>query len=85
MANEVKYENQVWGEPITGERLSTNGYYTGHHKGTVLQDALVEGVNQPYGVEEGIVRYGTMLGDAIEGSVPAVKVEEEEEEEEEAE
>ena len=75
MANIVKYANQVWGEPITGERLSTNGYYTGHHKGTVLQDGKVEGIQQPYGVEEGIVCLGTMTQDAIEGSMPEMVTE----------
>lgn len=70
MANEVKYENQVWGEPIAGERLSTNGYYTGEHKGTVMQDASVEGVQQPHGVEEATVRYGTITQDAITNSMP---------------
>ena len=72
MANIVKYENQVWGEPITGERLSTNGHYTGEHKGTVMQDALTSGTDNAHGVEEGIVRYGTMTQDAIEGSTPTV-------------
>lgn len=74
MANEVKYQNQVWGEPIDGERLSTNGHYTGEHKGTPTQDAL--GANTTNGnahyVEEVIVRYGTMTQDAIEGSTPKV-------------
>lgn len=70
MPNEVKYENQVWGEPIAGERLSTNGHYTGEHKGTILQDASVGGTEQPHAVEEGMVRYGTMMGDAAEGSMP---------------
>lgn len=70
MANKVKYQNQVWGEPITGERLSTNGYYTGEHKGTVMQDAAVEGTEQPHAVEEGTIRYGTMMQDAIPGSTP---------------
>lgn len=76
MANEVKYQNQVWAEgtPIAGERLSTNGHYTGEHKGTVMQDASVEGTEQPHAVEEGIVRYGTMMGDATVGSMPAVVV-----------
>ena len=69
MAHEVKYENQVWGEPIAGERLSTNGHYTGEHKGTVTQDALVS--MTAHMVEDGIVRYGTMTQDAIEGSTPA--------------
>jgi hypothetical protein len=70
MPNEVKYENQVWGEPIAGERLSTNGHYTGEHKGTVMQDASVEGTEQPHAVEEAMVRFGTMMGDAAEGSMP---------------
>lgn len=74
MPNEVKYQNQVWAEntPIDGERLSTNGHYTGEHKGTVMQDASVTGVQQPHKVEEAIVRYGTMMGDAVAGSVPEV-------------
>ena len=74
MANEVKYQNQVWGEPIAGERLSTNGHYTGEHKGTPTQDKL--GVSTTNGnahyVEENIVRLGTMTQDAIEGSTPTV-------------
>ena len=70
MPNKVKYENQIWGEPIAGERLSTNGHYTGEHKGTVMQDAAVGGTEQPYAVEEGTVRYGTIMGDAAEGSMP---------------
>lgn len=74
MPNKVKYENQIWGEPITGERLSTNGHYTGEHKGTVMQDAAVGGTEQPYAVEEGTVRYGTIMGDAVEGSMPALGV-----------
>jgi hypothetical protein len=76
MANEVKYQNQVWGEPIAGERLSTNGHYTGEHKGTPTQDKLGVGTtngNAHY-VEENIVRYGTMTQDAIEGSTPKVVV-----------
>lgn len=70
MPNEVKYKNQVWGEPISGERLSTNGHYTGEHKGTVMQDASVDGTEQPHSVEEGIIRYGTMMQDAVSGSTP---------------
>ena len=68
MAHEVKYQNQVWGEPLTGERLSTNGHYTGEHKGTVTQDAKAS--MTPHMVEENIVRYGTITQDAIEGSTP---------------
>lgn len=72
MANEVKYKNQVWGEPIAGERLSTNGHYTGQHKGTVMQDATTGATDQPYEVELGTVRYGTITQDAVEGSTPEV-------------
>ena len=72
MANEVKYNNQVWGEPIAGERLSTNGFYTGEHLGTPLQDALDVGGTQPYTTELQTVRLGTMTQDAIAGSMPTV-------------
>lgn len=75
MANKVKYKNQVWGEPISGERLSTNGHYTGEHKSTPMQDALGESTtngNAHY-VEEVTVRYGTMMQDAISGSTPEVE------------
>ena len=68
MANMVKYQNQVWGEPIAGERLSTNGHYTGEHLGSVTQDAKVN--MTAHMVEENIVRLGTMTQDAIEGSTP---------------
>lgn len=68
MANTVKYQNQIWGEPLTGEVLSVNGHYVGEHLGTPTQDVLVE--MKPHMVEEGIVRYGTITQDAIEGSTP---------------
>lgn len=68
MANIVKYQNQVWGEPIAGERLSTNGHYTGEHLGSVMQDAKAS--MTPHIVEEGIVRLGTITQDAIAGSTP---------------
>ena len=70
MANEVKYQNQVWGEPIAGERLSTNGHYTGEHLGSVTQDA--KATMSAHMIEESIVRLGTMMQDAIEGSTPEV-------------
>lgn len=73
MANVVKYQNQIWGEPITGEVLSVNGHYCGEHLGTVTQDAKAE--MKPHMVEEGIVRYGTMTQDSIEGSTPEVATE----------
>lgn len=72
MANEVKYQNQVWGKPITGERLSTNSHYTGEHLGSVIQDASVEGTEQAHSVEAATIRYGTMAQDAIEGSTPKI-------------
>ena len=74
MANIVKYNNQTWTTPeeVNGERLSTNGCYTGQHLGSVLQDAAVEGVEAPYEVEESIVRYGTMTQDAIAEAMPTV-------------
>lgn len=74
MRTDVKYENQVWGEPIAGERLSTNGHYTGEHKGTPMQDAKDASANTAHYVEGATVRYGTMTQDAIEGSTPKVKV-----------
>ena len=74
MANEVKYQNQVWGEPITGERLSTNGHYTGEHLGAPTQDKLgVNTTNKDAHYVDGVtVRLGTMTQDAIEGSTPEV-------------
>lgn len=70
MANEVKYQNQVWGEPLTGERLSTNGHYTGEHLGSVTQDAKAE--MTAHMVEDATIRYGTITQDAIAGSTPKV-------------
>lgn len=70
MANEVKYQNQVWGEPITGQRLSTNGHYTGEHLGSVMQDAAVGETEKAHAVEEATIRYGTITQDAIPGSTP---------------
>lgn len=74
MAHIVGYENQEWGEPIDGERLSTNGNYTGQRLGTPTQDALdVAGQNlDAYYVEQTTIRLGTMTQDAIEGSTPDV-------------
>ena len=70
MANIVNYENQVWGEPLTCERHSTNGHYTGEHMGSVTQDAKHE--MTAHIVEANTVRLGTITQDAIEGSTPAV-------------
>ena len=70
MANEYKYQNQTWGEPITGEVLSVNGHYVGEHLGAVTQDAKAEMV--AHSVEAATIRYGTITQDAIEGSTPEV-------------
>lgn len=70
MANQVKYKNQIWGEPLTGEVLSVNGHYVGEHLGSVTQDAKASMV--AHMVEDSIVRYGTITQDAIEGSTPEV-------------
>lgn len=70
MPNVVKYNKVDWpeGTPIAGERLATNGHYTGEHLGAVTQDALVE--MTPHKVEEGIVRLGTMTQDAKDANFP---------------
>lgn len=74
MANEVKYNNVDWGEdtPIAGERLATNGHYTGEHKGTPMQDAKDSTANTAHCVESGVVRLGTMTQDAIDSDFPTV-------------
>lgn len=77
MANEVKYNDVNWpnGTPIAGERLSTNGYHTGQHKGTPTQDANgTTAENTAYYVENNIVRYGTMMGDAADTNFPTIIV-----------
>ena len=80
MPNEVKYSPQEWGADsiIEGERLSTNGYYTGEHKGTVMQDAAVGGTEQPHAKEESKIHFGTIMQDAVEGSMPEVVSDDEE-------
>ena len=72
MPNEVKYNNVVWpeGTPIAGERLATNGHYTGEHKGAPIQDATNADANAPHYVEGAIIRLGTMLGDAADENYP---------------
>lgn len=77
MANEVKYNNVDWAEgtPIAGERLATNGHYTGEHKGTVTQDAVDETANVAHYVETVTVRLGTMTQDAIDENFPTVVTE----------
>lgn len=75
MANKVKYANVNWpeGTPVAGERLATNGHYTGEHKGTPMQDKLGNGTsNAAHYVEGAIVRYGTMMQDAADENFPTV-------------
>lgn len=72
MANVVKYQNQT--HPTTGDRMSTNGHYTGAQVGTPTQDELgktTTNVDAHY-VEANIVRYGTITQDTVEGSTPEV-------------
>lgn len=72
MPNLVKYNNVNFpvGSPIAGERMATNGCYTGQHKGTPMQDGKVEGVQTAYAVENATVRHGTMMGDAADTNFP---------------
>ena len=65
--------NPVYANQINdgGERVSTNGYWTGHQKGSVLQDATVVGGTQPYAVENNTVHMGAMLQDAKDATFPA--------------
>ena len=75
MANEIKYTNVDWAEgtPIAGERLATNGHYTGEHKGTPMQDAKGDTTtNAPHYRETGIVRLGTMMQDKLDTKFPTV-------------
>jgi len=75
MPNEVKYANVDWAEgtPIAGERMATNGHYTGEFKYTPLQDAKnVEAANAPHYVEGVTVRYGTMMQDSADANFPKV-------------
>ena len=74
MANEVKYNNVEWpdGSPIKGERLATNSFYTGQHKGTPTQDALTGADNDAYLIERNTVRLGTLMGDAQDENFPTV-------------
>ena len=76
MANLVKYNDVNWGEgtPIAGERLATNGHYTGEHIGVPMQDAKGDSkANAAHYKETGIVRFGTMMGDALDESYPTIE------------
>ncbi len=72
MPNEMKYGNMDWPEnsPIAGERLATNGEYTGQYKGTPMQDALSGADNAPYLRARETVRYGTLTPDAGDDHFP---------------
>ena len=73
MPNEVKYNPQLWGEPIPGEVLSVNAQYCGQKMGVPTIDALFEGEaieELSYSNELATVRLGTVMQDAIEGSTP---------------
>ena len=75
MINRVLYLDTNWPDdtPIAGERLATNGHYTGEVKGTPTQDALeYEGANVPHFVEYDTVRLGTMMGDAADPNYPEI-------------
>lgn len=62
----MNYQDQT----SNNERVSTNGYYTGHHKGSVLQDAQSGADNNPYYVERVTERLGTITQDAIDTNFP---------------
>lgn len=66
---QTKYKNQE----ESGIRISTNGYYTGHHKGSVMQDATGGADNKPYYVERNTIRYGTITQDAVSGAMPTLE------------
>ncbi len=72
MPNEMKYGNVDWpsNSPISGERLSTSGEYTGQHKGTVIQDSLSDADNGAYLRARETIRYGTLTPDAGDGNLP---------------
>ena len=72
---EVKYNDVNWpsGTPIAGERLATNGHYTGEHLGTPMQDASVGGTEVAHSVENATIRYGTLMQDVKDTNFPTVK------------
>ena len=75
MPNKVKYSDVSFpaGSPIAGERMATNGHYTGEFIGVPMQDAKnPTAANQPHYVEAQIVRYGTMMQDAADTNFPKV-------------
>lgn len=75
MPNEVKYSNVNWAEgtPIAGERLATNGFYTGELKGTPMQDSKnPTAANAAHYVEGVTSRLGTLMQDAKDEQFPTV-------------
>lgn len=72
MPNEMKYGNVDWPDssPIEGERMATNGEYTGQHKGKALRDASSGADNEPYLRARETVRYGTLTPDAGDDNFP---------------
>lgn len=75
MANDLKYENVVWGEDssIVGEMMATNAYYTGEHIGTVMQDAATNAYNEPHFAESTTFHNGTIMGDAVDENFPVIQ------------
>lgn len=72
----TKYVDQKWpaDTPVEGEQLSVNGYYTGEHMGTPMQDGMYPDANtDPYYVEHVTVRYGTMTQDGASDANMPVK------------
>ena len=70
MPNEIKYTNVSL---ANGERVATNGYYTGEHKGTVMQDGkYTEANNDAHYVEGATVHLGTITQDAGDTKFPTV-------------
>lgn len=62
--NRVSYEYED--HPVLeGERMSTNGHYTGEHLGSPTQDHRGEHNGNPYAVEDTTIRYGTMTQDRL--------------------
>lgn len=71
---EVKYKSQTNSK---GERISSNGYYTGHKLGTPTQCAIAN--MGAYEVEENLtVRNNQITQDAAPNSMPELIPEEEE-------
>lgn len=72
MPNEMNYGNVDWpeGSPIEGERLATNGEYTGQHKGAPMQDAASGADNEAYLRARETVRYGTLTPDVGDDNFP---------------